>query len=391
MSRFLVVVPPLAGHVNPTIAVGDELRRRGHEVAWAGHPDLVAAMLPQGFRLFPAGGDLRPEQLARIRERWVNLRSFAALKVLWEDVLVPLGASMVEDVEAAVDAFSPDVLVVDQQALAGAVVARRRGLRWATTASTFSEFTRPYAGMPRIERWVREQLEAFQRRCGIGTEEARRGDLRFSDHVVIAFTTPELTGPLDAPCSPVFVGPAIGPRPAVGDFPWKWLDPRRGLVLASLGTHNAGAGVRFFRVLVEGVTPMARQVQVVLVAPPGAVGEVPGHVLVRPFVPQVELLPRVHAVVSHGGSNTVGEALAHCIPLVVAPIRDDQPIVAASVAACGAGIQVRFARVRPAELRAALSAVLHDPGYRCAARRIGAAFDAAGGARAAADHLEKLA
>ena len=36
MSRFLFVVPPLTGHINPTVAVGAELTARGHEVAWAG-------------------------------------------------------------------------------------------------------------------------------------------------------------------------------------------------------------------------------------------------------------------------------------------------------------------------------------------------------------------
>ena len=31
MSRFLFVVPPLTGHVNPTIPVGRELAGRGHD------------------------------------------------------------------------------------------------------------------------------------------------------------------------------------------------------------------------------------------------------------------------------------------------------------------------------------------------------------------------
>ena len=38
MARFLFVVPPFAGHVNPTIPVAAELVSRGHEVAWAGLP-----------------------------------------------------------------------------------------------------------------------------------------------------------------------------------------------------------------------------------------------------------------------------------------------------------------------------------------------------------------
>ena len=51
MARFLFVVPPLVGHVNPTNSVGRELERAGHEVAWVGHPGTVRKRLPEGARL----------------------------------------------------------------------------------------------------------------------------------------------------------------------------------------------------------------------------------------------------------------------------------------------------------------------------------------------------
>jgi UDP:flavonoid glycosyltransferase YjiC (YdhE family) len=94
--------------------------------------------------------------------------------------------------------------------------------------------------------------------------------------------------------------------------------------------------------------------------------------------------------VSHGGHNTVCEALAHGLPLVVAPIRDDQPIIAQQVTDAGAGVRVRFGRVRTAELGDAIRTVLDDPSYAAAARRVRDSFAAAGGATTAADHLEKL-
>ncbi|MCW3035879.1 MAG: glycosyl transferase [Actinobacteria bacterium] len=382
MSRFLIVVPPLAGHVNPTVAVGRELQRRGHEVAWAGHPELVAPLLPADCRLWPAGGDFSVEEMAVARGRWLNLRAFAALAALWDEVLLPLGVAMVEGVEAAVDAYRPDVIIVDQQALAGAVVARRRGLPWATSASTFAEFSRPYASMPKVEAWVAERLEAFQHSFGAGG-----GDLRFSEHLALSYTVPELAGPVQVPCTPAFVGPTLGERPAGASFPWEWLDPARQLVLASLGTHNQEAGARFYRVLLDAT---GLDLQLVLVAPPEMVGPVPPHIVVRPSVPQLELLARCSAVVTHGGVNTVNECLALGVPMVLAPIRDDQPIVAGRVAAVGAGIQVRFGRVQSAEMAVALRSVLGDPAYRAAARRIGDSFTLAGGASAAADHLEKL-
>jgi len=397
-----MVVPPLAGHVNPTVAVGRELQKRGHQVAWAGHPALVPPLLPEGCRLLPAGGAFSETQIRAARQRWIDLRAFAALKALWDEVLIPLGAAMVDGVEAAVDAYGPDVVVADQQALAGGLVARRRGLPWATSASTFAELTRPYASMPKVEAWVAERLEAFQDSYGAGG-----GDLRFSEHLVISYTVPELAGPVQVPCSPAFVGPALGERPPAAPFPWEWLDPARQLVVVSLGTHNQEAGARFYRVLVDAAGSFLNGrlegrpvlnghlegrpgLQMVLVAPPEMVGPVPGNILVRPSVPQLALLARGSAVVTHGGVNTVNECLLEGVPMVLAPIRDDQPIVAGRVAAVGAGIQVRFGRVQPAEMAVALHCVLNDPAYRAAARRMGASFALAGGTPTAADLLEKL-
>ena len=74
----------------------------------------------------------------------------------------------------------------------------------------------------------------------------------------------------------------------------------------------------------------------------------------------------------------------------VAPIRDQQPVVAGQVVDAGAGIRVHFGRVGATELRHAIMSVLDDPSYRTAARRVQSSFAAAGGAPTAADHLEKL-
>ena len=41
MTRFLFVVPPLIGHVNPLVDVATVLAERGHDVAWAGAEHVV--------------------------------------------------------------------------------------------------------------------------------------------------------------------------------------------------------------------------------------------------------------------------------------------------------------------------------------------------------------
>lgn len=390
MARFLIVVPPLTGHILPTVAVGAELAARGHEVAWAGNSAYLADVLPPGPpapRVFAVDDEFPGEPLASRLVRWRGLRSATAFRFFWDDFVIPLAHSMVRGVRAAVDEFAPDVVLADQQALAGALVARERGIAWATSATTTAELTSQYETMPKLGVWAQDRLRDLQDAYGV-TDPV---DLRFSDALVLAFSTEALLAPPEPVGEHIaFVGPAIGGRGEPPSFDWDWLDPARRAVLVSLGTVNRDSGQRFFEVALAALAPLAETVQAIVVAPPAGLVP-PPNVLLAERVPQLELLPRLAAVICHAGHNTTCEALAHGLPLVVAPIRDDQPAVASQVTAAGAGIRVKFGRVGPAELREAILAVLDDPAYAAAAAAIATSFTAAGGAVAAADRLEKLA
>ena len=384
MSRFLFVVLPVAGHTFPTLAVARELTFRNHQVAWAGHAETVGPLLPPDATLLPVEADFGGETLEQFLRRWRGLRGAAAFRCLWTDFLIPLAVSMLPGVAAAVDRFHPDVLVVDQQALAGALVARQHGLPWATSATTSAELTDPFATLPLplMSEWARQRITDLQRDLAVSDPI----DLRFSDQLVLAFTTRELVGAhLDFPRHYVFVGPSLGVRAGAPEFPWNWLDPDRQHVLVSLGTLIKEAGQRFFATAVQAVAPLADRLQAILVAPPQLVDSPPEHVLVRDFVPQLELLPHLHAVVSHAGHNTVCETLAHGVPLVVAPRFNDGPMIAGQVVTAGAGVRVHFGRVGAIELHNAITTALDDPSYRAAAQRIQTSFAAAGGGAAAAD------
>ncbi|MFE7927453.1 glycosyltransferase [Streptomyces sp. NPDC057456] len=387
MSRFLFVVPPLVGHLNPAIGVAAELAARGHRVAWAcPDPELVGRLAgPGAGSVFACGGAPRGERPA-------DLRGPEALKFLWEWYLLPLAEAMAPGVRAAVEEFGPDVVVADQQAFAGALVAERLGLPWATSATTSAEFTDPLAGLPKVREWLDRRLAAL--RSAIG-DPAGDADPRFSPHLVLAFSTPELAG--DGPGGVRWVGPSITARPSATAFPWKWLDDGRATVLVTLGTANTDVGGRFLEVCRDVLRERADRVQGVIVDPGGAL-EPQGDdkdLLILPSVPQLALLERLErgsgAVVCHAGHNSVCEALWHGLPLAVAPIRDDQPVVAGQVTDAGAGVRVRFGRVTPRQLGAAIDSVLAGPGHRAAAGRIRTAFRAAGGSSAAATHLEYLA
>ncbi|WP_261570013.1 glycosyltransferase [Frankia gtarii] len=392
MSRILFVVPPLTGHVNPAVALAAELVARGHEVALAGHVEIIGGLVPPGIALLPFAGGLSPEVWRSVEERSRGLRGPASLKFLWEEFLLPIGTAMAADTDALVDSFEPDVMVVDQQAIGAALVARRREPRWVTLATTSAEFDDPYRDMAGIGTWVVEAQRGFQRACGV--PEAATTDLRFStDLTLVCSVRALLRDPGGSPPA-VYIGSPVGPRPGAADFPWSWIDPRRRQVLVSLGTVTREAGGRFLRAAAQALTSMRETTQAVVVAPPGLVDDLAeagsADLLVRSHVPQVELLPRLDAVVCHGGNNTVCEALARGVPLVVAPVRDDQPTIAEQVVRGGVGVRVRFGRAGADAVAAAVHEVLTDPRYRRGAGELAREFAAAGGVAAAADHIEKL-
>jgi MGT family glycosyltransferase len=384
VKRFLFVVPPLAGHVNPTVSVARQLAARGHRVAWAAHARGVEHLLPDGAELLALddeGSDRVAETFAR---RARGLRGLESLQFLWQQMLVPLARGMLPELLERMASYAPDVVIADHQALAGAFAARRHGVPFATFATTSASVVDPLAELPKVKEWVAAQIANLEREASLSASPSPDT----SPELVVIFSTEALVGAGGPwPEQYRFVGPSIQDRPDATPFPWESLSARR-KIFVSLGTVSAESGGDFYAALMEALRDL--DAQVILAAHPSLVPDAPSNFIVRERVPQLALLPHVDAVVCHAGHNTVCEALANGLPLVVAPIRDDQPVVAQQVVRAGAGVRVRYGRLSPSSLRGAVDRVLSDIQYRQAAARIRRSFENAGGASAAADALMTL-
>ncbi|WP_249408665.1 glycosyltransferase [Frigoribacterium sp. CFBP 13605] len=95
-------------------------------------------------------------------------------------------------------------------------------------------------------------------------------------------------------------------------------------------------------------------------------GEVPSDWLVREFLPQVTLLDAATAAVTHGGNNSVTEAMTAGVPVVVLPFSTDQFAGAAALERTGVGVALAPNTATVDELAEALRHVLdlptRDPG-----------------------------
>ncbi len=377
VARFLFVIVPVVSHLWPAVAVGDALSAQGHEVAWCGPEGDVRPLVGPDAVIFATG----KRSYREFREV-----GMAAVRELWDQYVLPLNRFIAGPVGRAVAGYRPDVVVADQYAFAGAVAAEQHGAAWATLCAGILELAPP-ADDPALREWVRSKLDQVREGAGLPGSI----NLLFSPHLTVATTTHALTGPAPLPDNCVLVGATLGQRRTDPGFSWDWWDPDRRHVLVTAGTMSAHLVQDYLARMMAALEPMAGHLQVVLNAAADVLPDPPPHVLVAPRVPMLELMPRLDAVICQAGQSTVNEALAHGVPMVLAPIRLGELIVAGQVTRAGAGIEVSYTQAPPARLAAAVTAVLDEPGYRARARLIADELAAAGGAAGAAAHLAALA
>lgn len=380
MAKFLLVVPPLTGHVNPLLSVAAELESRGHQVAWVGYIEFLQEHLPSSAVCFA----LPRMNSSHIEERTQQVKGLESIKFFYEEFCLPMAEHCLRPLEQVVQSFNPDVVVCDHQMVAGALIARKHNVLWASSITTSASILKP---PDLVSRWLGEKFLHLQKIFDV-EDPIDRPD--FSPYACIVFSSKELVGDeyefIPAPYH--FVGPSISAHRKPVDFPWSQLDADRKKVLISLGTVSRDRSKRFYEVMIEALA--GSELQVIMVAPEEIAKDAPDNFIIQPRVPQLELLHHVDLVVSHAGHNTVCETLGCGKPMVLAPIRDDQPIVARQVVNAGAGLSLRFGKVTANTARKTIETVLNDVAFRHNACRIQQSFRALQGGYQAASILEAL-
>ncbi|MDR3338776.1 MAG: glycosyl transferase [Candidatus Symbiothrix sp.] len=390
MAKFVFVVPPLEGHINPTLSVGWKLLGRGHDVRWiCVEMEGLMEKLPKGGKiLLLHHPDLDDDARNELKKKLLsfNIQGIESLKFLYEEQIIPFNQYMLNEIEFYLKDFKPDVVVYDQQMFAGAVAAYRLKIPFVASVTAPSSI-KSIEALPKLHEWENNQVITFQQRNGIPFDE------RLDEHAdfVLVYTSSLFFGEHTLPQHYKFVGPVTESRPNQHAFDWErfhsWGDIPK--ILVSIGTtFSFKEKINFFLKVLEAFK--SEKIGVVVVSDPDLFDEIPSNFIIQKRVPQLQLLPYLQLVVCHAGQNTVSESLSHGIPLVTIPIAYDQSQVAESVVQTGAGIRLKFNRFRSQELRNAVYEILNNKVYAENAGIVRDSFIQGGGVNAAAGYIEEL-
>jgi MGT family glycosyltransferase len=382
--RVAIVTTAERGHLNPMLGVAQWLVRRGHTVGWLGIPHAVSIPGVDSLRLgrveappLVTGG----QALARL------VRDPPALRAWIRTLLLDAVPAQIDPVRRALATFGPDVVALDPMLYQAVIACEREAIPWAAVSSSLNPITPPSfdCDLVRTIDSLARDRDALFARHGLAFE-FRVADC-LSPRLTTVFATAAYAGDAPVPPSTRLVGPSLPPEGRADDPPDEtWGSP---LVYASFGSQISWQPVAY-RTLAAAVAPLGATL--VVSAGELPLADLPGRVVVRPWVPQLAILARADLFVTHGGANSVMEALAAGVPLLVSPVCNDQPIQAWFLERSGAGRRLDLHTATVEETRAAIARLLDSAApERAAAARIADSYRAHDGAAEAARLIAELA
>ena len=316
--RILFTVHPGDGHLRPMAPLARELGRRGHDVRVATSPAFAEAVSDAGLVHAPAGLAWLESAADTQFPGFTGAGPDAGLATLFGEPSVRLAA----DVLASRESWAPDLIVRDNTELGGWAVAHVLGV----PDVVFGVIERlPLPAMGGFAGQLAALRESYPELAGADVASTY-GD------VYLQPTPPALLASQDVP-GQVFTRPTDDGTERAEAPDWLQDLGERRLVYLTLGTvfHRRRL---LLDALLEALATEDLDVVLTYGAQP-APPRLPTNVRAAPYIPQRLILPLCSAVVCHAGRGSVLGALAHGVPLVLAPMSADQPVNAAACERAG--------------------------------------------------------
>jgi UDP:flavonoid glycosyltransferase YjiC (YdhE family) len=384
--KFVLAAYGSRGDVEPCVAVGRELLRRGHDVRMAVSPDKLGFVESAGLPAIAYGPDTRQQidSAANFVRRVTN--PIAALPEVMEQL-----SRVWAEKTATLTSLAPgaDLLVAgfNEQELA-ATVAEYRGVPLA--ALHFFP-TRVLSTGVLYSNMVKDVAAA--QRAALGLPEAIPPA---SSLEIQAYDDLCLPGPAAEWVEPdarrPFVGALTLELPAdADDEVLSWIAAGTPPICFGLGSTPVSAPAELVAMITAACAQLGERA--LICSGPNDFADLPcpDHVKVVDAVNHAAVLPACRAVVHHGGAGVTAAGLRAGIPALVLWLWLDQPLWAAGIEQLKAGVAQQFSATTQESLTADLRSVL-APDYAAHARDVAARMTKSGESVArAADLLEDAA
>jgi zeaxanthin glucosyltransferase len=414
VGYFALLTPAYIGHVNPMSVLARALMRRRHRVVMIAQLDAEERIRRAGVEFIPIGeAELPKGEWERRTEIQGELTGFAASRYVgkW---LGDCARGYIRDLPKIIERERFDGLVMDQICLGAEAVCEVSGLPLAVACNALALNWDPSVPPPNIGWKHEDGLRARLRNLigyvafsstglpvGFAVMNYRRrhrlGQMRLSH---MNWVRPSLVQVAQQPAFFDFprkglpkyfhyTAPWKESSEAVkGDFPWERLDGRP-LIYASMGTLQNRLEFAF-GMIAEACAGLDAQLVIALGRKGGAIPtDLAGDPIVVGYAPQMALLQRASMVITHGGMNSTLETLREGLPMVVLPITNDQPGVAARVEYLGLGRRITLRDLTVETLKEAVSDVFSNPKYRETARRLSHEMNRINGPEMAAELIDR--
>lgn len=298
----------------------------------------------------------------------------------------------VEDDLALLDRVKPDLVVGDFR-LSLAVSAPLRRIPYAAVVnaywSPFADTVYPVPDLPmtrilgvrlaqKLFDTVRPMafalharpLNRVRRRYGL---PPLGSDLRnvytWGDYTLYA-DIPEVVPTRKLPAHHRYLGPVLWSTHTPLPEWWSGLPEDKPIIFLTLGSSGQAD------LLPMALTALSQLPVTVIAATAGkiALADVPANAYITDYLPMDIATRRSQLVISNGGSLTTYQALASGVPVIGLCSNMDQLLNMSAIERLGAGLSLRAACVRPAQLKEAVRALLETPAYVQAAGQAGESF-----------------
>lgn len=187
----------------------------------------------------------------------------------------------------------------------------------------------------------------------------------------IVYTTKSFNGdPLVDEPDYIFAGPSIDRQQEVYDMDFSAIGDRR-LIYISLGSLNTDF-IDFYKTCIIALRDTDYYVTMSIgkKCKVSELGEIPSNFLVKEFLPQLEILQRADAFITHAGFNSVNEALYFGVPMLAFPQVNDQHMVAKRLVSMQLGMTEGIKELSPEVLSSKIEALLMDEKIKANCLRI---------------------